>query len=163
MKILPLLAAAAFAVACDAPTSPRTIASIAPVNTAAKAVLSNERRELITFAEDDCNGNVIVVDLTVHDVVALTLDGAGGALLKEHGNVVGQGFAPATGVNYVVNQTFNYELNFSVGVETTTTRHYNLIAKGNEPNENMVMDYHATVTPDGDVTSFHDNARIECQ
>ena len=47
--------------------------------------------------------------------------------------------------------------------ETTTTRHYNLIAKGNEPNENMVMDYHATVTPDGDVTSFHDNARIECQ
>jgi hypothetical protein len=161
MKYLAMLGAAALAIACDSPTSPNTRHVAAPA-TAANTVLQNDKFESLTFAPNNCNGDVLTLTATWHILVGLTFDGAGGVHVKQHINVQGQGSDPA-GVEYVATETFNDEFNAKVGQEETFTLHYNLIAKGKAPNATVAEDFHITINANGDVTSFHDNVRIMCQ
>jgi hypothetical protein len=163
MKILAILGVAAFAIACDSPTSPTTTASIARATGTANAVVDNERTEAITVAPDNCNGDAILVDVVFHDTFRLTFDNGGGIHIGIHENVAGKSIFSASGIDYVVNQTINESINAKYGEEETITEHYNLIAKGSAPNARLLADFHITITPNGDVTSFHDNFRIECQ
>ena len=161
MKILALLGVAALAIACDSPTSPR--APVRAPTTLSNAVLTNDRFESAAFAFDDCNGGIVNLTATFHDLFALTFDGAGGVHVKSHENVNGQGSNSVTGVNYVAVQDINDSFNLTAGQEETFTFHFNLIAKGNTPNEVVQEDFHITVTPNGDVSSFHDHFRVVCQ
>jgi hypothetical protein len=161
MKTLALLGVAAFAIACDSPTSPR--APLKAPTTLSNAVLTNDRFETVAGAFDACNGGIITVTATFHDVFGVTSDGAGGFHLKFHENVQGQGSNSVTGVNYVAMEEINEEFNLAAGLEETVTDHFNLIAKGSTPNEVLQFDFHITVTPNGDVSSFHDNFRLMCQ
>jgi hypothetical protein len=162
MKYLAILGIAAFAVACDTPTSPNT-KNLTVQSNAANAVLVNDRVERATFAPDLCNGGGLHLEATWHHMYALTFDGAGGVHVKEHYNVQGQGSDPATGVDYVLSDVANSEYNAKVGFESTYTEAYDVIAKGQAPNQTVLIDRHITVTPNGDVTSYHDNFRIKCQ
>jgi hypothetical protein len=163
MKRLALLGVAAVVIACDAaqaPTAP-TARLFAPATPSA-AVISNDHFEALTFAPNNCNGDVIMMQAKWHIISAATFDGAGGAHLKFHINVQGQGTEPVSGTIYVANETINDELNLSFGVEETSPVHYNLIAKGTAPNQVLEADFHITITPNGDVTSYHNNFRIMC-
>jgi len=161
MKPLALLGAAAIAIACDSPTSPR--APLKVPTTLSNAVVFNDRVETATFLPDNCNGGEIAGTGTFHDVFALTFDAAGGIHVKFHENFHGTGSDPVTGVNYVAVDAINQEFNAKAGFESTFTLHYNLIAKGKAPNALLAADFHITVTPNGDVTSFHDHFRLVCQ
>ena len=163
MKYLAILGVAAFAIACDSPTSPSTAASVAPASRVANAVITNDKFESVTGAPNNCDGSFLVLTATWHTLFAITFDGAGGFHVKQHVNVQGQGSDAATGVDYVVTDVANSEFNGSFGFENTYTESYNLIAKGKAPNALIQIDYHITVTPNGDVSSYHDNFRIVCQ
>jgi hypothetical protein len=163
MKYLAILGVAAFAIACDSPTSPNPKHVTVVLPTAANSVLLNAKFERVSFAPDLCNGGGLVLEATWHHLFGITLDATGGFHMKDHYNVQGQGSDPSTGVNYVISDAANAEFNGTVGFEYTSTEAYNVIAKGNAPNVTALVDYHITVTPNGDVTSYHDNFRLKCQ
>jgi hypothetical protein len=160
MKMLALLAFAAGIVACDqTPTAPARLVATTP----RAAVIVNDHSEYVSGSFNYCDGSVVTVAFKFHEVIALTFDGAGGGHFKDHFNVQGQGSDAATGVDYVSNDVGNIEDNYKFGEELTYTEHYNLIAKGNAPNADLFTDFHITITPNGDVTSFHDAFRVRCQ
>ena len=41
--------------------------------------------------------------------------------------------------------------------------HFNLVSKGSAPNEVAEGNFHLTITPDGDLATYHDSFRIDCQ
>jgi len=163
MKYLAILGVAALAIACESPTTLHSTASIASASRTANAVLFNEKYESLTFAPNNCDGSVLTLQATWHQVFGLTFDGAGGVHVSQHTNVQGQGTDATTGVGYVVSDVANQEYNAKFGFELTYTESYKLIAKGSAPNALIFVDFHITVTPNGDLTSFHDNFRIVCQ
>jgi hypothetical protein len=158
--MLAFLAIAAGIVACDqTPTS-----TIRPVPTNLQAaVIVNDHSEAVSGSFNYCDGSVVIVAFKFHEVFALTFDGAGGGHFKQHFNEQGQGSDAATGVNYVSNDVGNLEDNYKFGETATYTEHYNLIAKGNAPNADLFTDFHITITPNGDVSSYHDAFRVRCQ
>jgi hypothetical protein len=139
------------------------VASIAPPSRTANAVAVNEKYEELTRIFNYCNGDWLTLDVTWHYLFGVTLDGAGGFHLKEHYDLHGQGSDAVTGLNYVMTDVANSELNGSVGFENTYTESYNLIAQGKAPNATLLIDFHITVNANGDVTSLHDNFRLKCQ
>ena len=161
MKTLALLGAAAIAIACDSPTSPRAL--LKTPTTLSNAIVYNDRVESVAFLPNNCNGDLITGTGTFHDLFALTGDGAGGVHVKFHDDFHGKGSDPVSGVDYIGADASNSEFNAQVGFESTSTLHYNLIAKGNAPNVTLAADFHITMTPNGDVTSFHDHFRLVCQ
>jgi hypothetical protein len=160
MKTLALLGVAALAIACDSPTSPR--APVKVPTTMSNAVVFNDRFENVVTVFDGCNGELVTLDANFHVVFGVTSDGAGGFHLTEHENIQGQG-SSSTGVNYVLALAFNAELNLVAAEEETFTETFDLISKGNTPNQKFQVDFHITITPNGDVSSFHDNFRSTCQ
>ena len=163
MKYLTILGIVALAIACESPTTPNSAVLIAPATARANAVIFNDKFESLTFAPNNCDGTVLVLQAKWHEVLGITLDAAGGFHVNQHVNVQGQGTDAATGVDYVVTDVANLEFNGKVGVEQTYTESYLLIAKGKAPNALVFVDFHITVTPNGDVTSYHDNLRIVCK
>jgi hypothetical protein len=161
MKTLALLGLAAMAIACDSPTSPQARLRIPP--TLSNAVVFNDHTESVAFLPDNCNGDEFEGTGTFHDLLALTFDGAGGVHVKFHENFHGKASDAIAGIDYVGADASNSEFNARVGLEATSTVHYNLIAKGKAPNVLLAGDFHITVTPNGDVSSFHDHFRIVCQ
>jgi hypothetical protein len=151
--------AALLVAACDAPTAPRS--PVASTGTLSAAVVQNDKFDVATFAFNDCTGEAVAVNVTFHFVTAVTADAAGGFHLKQHVNVQGSGTS-ATGTQYVVSEEDNFELNGSYGVEETEVLHFTLVSKGSAPNEVAQLTFHITVTPNGDVTSYHDNVSIKC-
>jgi len=159
MKTLALLAVAATVVACDAtPTAPVSRLTPTAINA---AVVENDRFEVVFVTVNNCDGTPVALQLTVHNVFSITPDAAGGLHLKFHQNAEGQGTA-ATGTKYVLNDALNEQLTLQAGEEETITFHRNLISQGGAPNAILFETFHFTITPNGDVTSFHDNFRIEC-
>jgi hypothetical protein len=163
MKYLTILGFAALAIACESPTAPTTKASLAPATARANAVLVNDKYESLTFAPNNCDGTTVILEATWHELFGITLDAAGGFHLTEHTSVHGQGTDAATGIDYVIGDVGNLSYNGKVGFEETYTESYKLIAKGSAPNALVFVDFHITVTPNGDLTSYHDNFRIVCQ
>jgi hypothetical protein len=158
-----MLGILALAIACESPTTPNSSALLAPATARANAVLFNDKFETLTFAPNNCDGTVVVLEAKWHELFAITLDAAGGFHLSQHINIQGQGTDAATHVDYVVSDVANFEYNGKVGFEETYTESYKLIAKGKAPNALIFVDFHITVTPNGDATSYHDNFRIVCQ
>jgi hypothetical protein len=147
-------------VACsESPVAPHA----GPVPGSSNAVVTNDHFEMVSFNFNYCTGGSVTFQMKWHELFSLTFDNAGGVHFKQHFNLQGQGTDPVTGVTYVSNDVGNFESNSKVGEEDTYTEHYNLIAKGKVPNAYLLIDFHITITPNGDVTSFHDNFRIVCQ
>lgn len=148
------------AAACDTPTAPRMPAASAA---ASAAVVRNDRFERHTFAISRCNGDRVEVDVTFHVLTAVTFDQAGGSHVKLHRNVSGQGTNPVTGDEYVVSQVRNEHFDLGPGAtEHTTIFRFTLMGKGQVPNESVHSNFHFTITPDGDVSSNHNNFMIKC-
>jgi hypothetical protein len=154
-----MLALAVLLAACEAPTSPMTGTALGP----SAQVIRNDHFETQTVAINDCNGEIIAIDATIHLVTSVTNDGAGGYHVKIHRNVSGSGVNEATGVEYVVSEEDNNEYSVSAGAsEQTSIVHFNLVSKGNAPNEVAEVTFHLTITPDGDLVTYHDGTRIDC-
>jgi hypothetical protein len=155
MKSLTLLGAVAFFAACEAPTAPTV-----PTSGPNAAVLQNDRTETAAFAFNNCSGEVIAGTATFHDVFAITTTPSGTFHLKVHENASFEGSSGTT--EYVASQEINETENLAAGEEITEVIHFNLVSKGSAPNEVLQESFHITITPDGDVTSSHDNFFIKC-
>ena len=154
-----MLAIAVLLAACEAPTSPVTSGALAP----SAEVIRNDRFETRSVAINDCNGEIIAIDATFHLVTSVTNDGAGGYHVKIHRNVSGTGVNQATGVEYVVSEEDNNQYTVGGGAdEQTSIVHFNLVSKGNAPNEVAEVTFHLTITPDGELATYHDGFRIDC-
>lgn len=154
-----MLALAVLLAACEAPTSPAATATVAP----SAQVVQNDRFERQTVAINDCNGEIIAIDATFHLVTSVTFDQAGGYHVKIHRNVSGTGVNQATGVEYVVSEEDNDQYTVGAGAdEQTSIVHFNLVSKGSAPNEVAQVTFHITITPDGQLVTYHDGFRIDC-
>lgn len=161
MRVVSTLCVAAFLLACDSPTTPRAL-SVPSANPRA-AIITQERNEVVGPAVNDCNGETVLTQVSIHDVFAVTLDGSGGTHIKLHENIQGSAFNPTSGASYQIMQVLNIELNDAGALPITSTLHFNLLGKGQTPNEVLQNDIHITTTPNGDVTSFHDHFVLQCQ
>lgn len=154
-----LLGAVLLAAGCDSPTAPRDPAAVMP----GAEVVRNVRFERQTFAISDCTGEMIAVDATFHVLVAVTYDAAGGYHVAIHRNIEGKGTNLATGAEYVVSQVENNDYSVDRGAdEQTSIVHFNLRGLGRAPDEVLQATFHFTITPDGDITSWHDGFMIRC-
>jgi hypothetical protein len=154
-----LLGAVLFAAACDTPTSPRDPAPLAP----SAEVWRNVRFERQTFAISDCTGEFIAVEATFHVLTAVTYDAAGGYHVTIHRNIQGTGTNLATGAKYIVSQVENNVYSVDRGAdEQTSIVRFNLVGQGGAPDELVQATFHITITPDGDVTAWHDSFTIKC-
>ncbi len=159
MRHTAMLAIAVLLAACEAPTSPATNDAFTP----SAAVIRNDQFQTQTVAINDCNGEIIAIEATFHLVTSVTNDGAGGYHVKIHRNLTGTGVNQATGVEYVVSEEDNDQYSVDAGAdEQTSIMHFNLVSKGNAPNEVAQLMFHYTITPDGNLATYEDNFRINC-
>jgi hypothetical protein len=161
MRHAALLGIAILLGACENPTTPRTLTHA--FGSPRAIILDNSRLEVFSGAINDCSGEFLALEVKFHHVFAFTADGSGGFHFKIHTNAQGQATNPVTGVNYVIMEEINRELNLVAGVEATSVLHFNMIAKGPAPNEVLQADFHLTVTPNGEVSSFHNHFVLQCQ
>jgi hypothetical protein len=161
MRVLPTLCLAAFVVACESPTTPRSL-TVPDANPRA-TIITQSHDEIVGPAVNDCNGETVLATVKIHDVFAVTLDGSGGAHIKLHENINGSAINPTSGATYELMQTLDIEFNQTLGTTLTFPLHFNLTGKGTTPNEVYQDEIHITTTPNGDVTSSHDHFVLQCQ
>jgi hypothetical protein len=127
------------------------------------AVITNTTQPLTDdIFVNPCNGEELTFSGHFHDLIAVTLDGSGGAHIVFQDELNGSGVG-VQGNQYEVNSTNNEEFNSQVAQTITITDNEEVIAEGPAPNFLFKDDFHLTVNPDGTVTSFHDNFRFVCQ
>src|SRR2546423_6812307 len=160
MRVSLALCIAAVIFACDSPTTPRTLQVPTDLR---PAVITQEHGEVLSFAINDCNGEPVLTDVKFHDVFAVTPDGSGGIHFKLHENVQGSAVNATTGATYNIMQVVDIELSDAGAVEYSVVLHFNLQGKAQTPNEVLQSNLHLTVTPNGDVSSFHDHFVLQCQ
>ena len=155
-----LLTAAALTLACDSnPTQPAS----QPERPSAAVIVHEHERNISDFVTNDCTGEVFPATGSVHTVVSVTEDGAGGVHEKVHQDIRFAATSETTGVQYVGSQIYNDEFNSRIGEEHTIVFMFTLIAQGNVPNEKSTFQFHITVRPDLTVTSYIDDFHILCQ
>ena len=162
MRNLVLLAGAVSVVACESPTVPEARGLHVDASPRA-AVVVNSRQQFVSAAINDCDGQVVPGVFQIHDVISVTFDAAAGLHVSDHTDIRGDLSNPASGVDYVVMQSQQNEFNVTAGFEQTSVLHFNMIAKGPTPNEELQAVQHITITPDGNVSVFTDSFTIHCQ
>lgn len=70
-----------------------------------------------------------------------------------------------SGTQYTGNGTSHSVNEFIAGTATVVsgTYHFHFISRGGTENSVVHVDYHTTITPDGEVATTFDNFRIECR
>jgi hypothetical protein len=156
---LALLCAAMVTLACDSPTTPRSLR--VPGNSVA-AVVYNVREQTLAGVINDCTGEGFVFEVTFRNLLEVT-ENANGFHATHHVSIHGQAVSLATGATYSVNDVQNLELNASTGENFTFHDHFMMIGKGGVPNEVWSFQTHYTITPSGDVTASYDHFTVHCQ
>jgi hypothetical protein len=109
-------------------------------------------------------GEVVHLTGILHALIHLTLDSTGGVHAKLHDNPQGiSGTGLTTGDKYQATGAANIEINSQVGIEFTFVSNFHIIGQGNGNNFLLHRTFHITVNPDGTVTAFVDNFRVECK
>lgn len=99
-----------------------------------------------------------------HPVFRFTADGAGGFHSKGHFNATGLGVSPVTGAVYNWNDAINFSESFNGPQATFTSQQaFNLIGRGQAPNQTLHAITHITVTPNGVLKITADNFRVDCR
>ncbi len=128
------------------------------------AVIVNEELPISILIPNDCTGDIISSSTTIHQVLAITDDGAGGFHVKTHLNTQdGSAVGLPSGLKYEVRNSNNFEMNVKAGQEQTFTMTFKLISQGGADNLVVKGVFHITINPDGTVTSFVDTFTTECR
>jgi hypothetical protein len=111
---------------------------------------------------NDCTGEGFVFEVRFRDLLGVT-ENANGFHATRHASIHGQAVSVATGAVYNVNDVLNLTFNTGAATNFTFHDHFNMLGKGNVPNEVAHFYSHITITPNGDVTSFYDGFTVHCQ
>ena len=162
MRNLVLIASAVLLVACESPTTPAA-RTLKVVRAPRASVIQNDRSEIVSAAINDCNGDYVPGVFQLHYLLGVTYDAAGGFHVNVHTDIQGQVSNPVTGISYAVMQSQQSAFNVAAGIEETDILHFNMVAKGPAPNEELQAVLHITVTPTGELVVFTDHFTIHCQ
>jgi hypothetical protein len=110
-----------------------------------------------------CNGENVAESGNIHELFHVTIDSNGGYHSDIHVNMQDVKGVGDQGNTYTIPGLFHGSFNGQVGSESTFTGTFNVISTGSAPNFIMQEDTHATVHPDGTVTSTHADFRTACQ
>jgi hypothetical protein len=164
MRLLALLPLAVV-VACSEIAAPPA-ASPARVATPAAGPsyekLANEKDEILAFAVTACNGELVLMDGTIHFQFFFSQSPNGGANIRISANYHLQGQGTVTGAKYVGDLGFR-DREFSTGENATIAEHFEtkLIGQGKVPD--LVFEFGLRVhTVDGDVRTEHVDMRARC-
>ena len=113
-----------------------------------------------------CTGETYYLEGTVHLVTQVTQDANGNFHFTSHQVVEGQGVG-ASGAKYVVHDSFNTTINFTLEAAQTFTQEFifKVIRQGSDtPEDDYTVKYliHFTVTANGELTSEVGRFEIEC-
>jgi len=109
-------------------------------------------------------GEDVALSGTLHDLLHVTFDGAGGAHVKFLDNPQGvRGVGLTTGLKYQATGVTQEEFNVKVGEQTTFVNNFRIIGQG--PGNNFLIheNFHVTVNANGTLTAFVDNFRADCK
>ncbi|HEY2934376.1 MAG TPA: hypothetical protein VGK99_21770 [Acidobacteriota bacterium] len=117
----------------------------------------------IRFDAFGCNGETVAVEGSIHLQFRITEDQAGGLHIASHTNINGSGTGLVTGTSYRFNEADNDELNVrALPVESTFTRHVNVIGAGQVPNFQIHLTQHITINANGELTADVINESTPC-
>jgi hypothetical protein len=125
-------------------------------------VVFNETQTFSAVTFNQCNGDIVSVDGTVHEVDQVT-DNGKTVHLGQHLNFNVSGVGLPSGAIYSnANEQVNFELNIAKGTTLTQVVNFRLIAQGQTPNVVLHALQHITVDANGNVTSSIDNFTVDC-
>jgi hypothetical protein len=150
-----------------------TLALLAkPTQANAQTEHFNEWVPIASLIANECTGEPVSIEGTVHVVGTTTQDAAGGTHVQGHTNFVGQGVGIASGAEYVVREVQNTHGNIhdfegdQAPANFTQPYTFHVIRKGSAMPEDdflLHMVFHITVNANGEVTSEVGEESIECQ
>lgn len=108
-------------------------------------------------------GEDVLLSGTLHDLFHVTIND-NSLHVKFHDQPQGiTGTGLTTGLKYQATGVTQEEFNTSFGLTDTFVNNFRIIGQG--PGNNFLVhdNVHITINPDGTVTSFHDNFRIDCK
>ena len=100
----------------------------------------------------------------LHSVFHITVDGNGSFHLVAEGNWQGvTGIGLLTGTQYQGTDVSRFNVNGTLGFETTSVVSSRMIGRGSTDNLLLQGTFHITVNANGEVTAFVDNFFARCQ
>jgi hypothetical protein len=142
-----------------------------PTEAQAQTETTQESIPLRGGLANNCTGEDLFIEGTLHTTYTVTQDAAGATHLQYHGNFVATGVGYESGDEYIFREANNYHVH-SFDLEPdqapyTLTQPYRFLAlrKGsNTRGDNFVFSFlqHITITANGEVTSDVSEERIEC-
>lgn len=108
-------------------------------------------------------GEDVLLSGTLHDLFHVTIND-NSLHVKFHDQPQGiTGTGLTTGLKYQATGVTQEEFNTSFGLTDTFVNNFRIIGQG--PGNNFLVhdNVHITINPNGTVTSFHDNFRIDCK
>lgn len=125
-------------------------------------VVFNETQPFSAVAFNGCNGDLVFVDGTVHEVDQVTDNGLT-VHVGQHLNFNVSGVGLPSGAIYPnANEELNFQLDIAKGASETQVVNFRLIGQGQTPNLVFQALFHITVDANGNVTSSISNFRIVC-
>ena len=132
----------------------------------ATTTTTNEELPISGTVANNCNGDTVAYQGTVHVTNTLTTDSSGGVHLKTHSNFQDvSGVGVPSGLSYRVVTTRNETVNDSDSAqfETTVIQTIKAISQGSAPNLFIHIVMHVTVNANGQTTSTVQETSIECR
>ena len=120
--------------------------------------------EVFVPCANDGAGELVELTGTLHVLLHITTDGRGGFHVKSHSQPQGiSGVGLTTGDKYQATGVTQDVFHLTAGITETFVNNFRIIGQG--PGNNFLVheNFHITITPNGDVTAFHDNFSIECK
>jgi len=145
-----------------------TVRTVAPASAQATTTTNNIQSSIDIVAFVPCaaggDGEYVFFSGTLHGVSVTTIDDTGSFHTQLHFQPQGiRGEGLTTGANYQWTGATQASFNGQIGYENTFINNYRVIGEG--PNNNFLIHqtFHATVQPDGEVTTFVDDYSVECK
>ncbi len=139
----------------------------APFTQSARADVTkfNERSELSMTVTNECTGETIALEGSLHTSLTLVADGSGNLHISSHSNWQHmRGTGLSSGDKYVGIETTSTHSSgvFDPNAVTTAVSTIRLIGQGNAPDMRLHVIYHYTIV-DGRITASIDSTTLDCR
>lgn len=122
----------------------------------------NERHFPFATAQFVC-GEFVAFTGSFHSNFSVREDQSGGFHFRSHINATGLGVSLESDHVFNWNDAINFNETFNGSMATFTSQQsFNLIGRGQAPDQRMHMNTHVVITPDGDFKVTADNFRFDC-
>ena len=144
-----------------------TLTAVAAIAATASAQATSVTEPVVTTLDNPCNGEVVLVEGTLHYVTRENEDEGGGQHRFSDGVLHGTGMGLTSGTEYRVLSVGldPGESNYGVDRALTSTDVFVVRVIGTEPGNSFYshVNHHGTLSPSGHGIPFQINARSQCR